>query len=171
MPPPATIYPASADPEVPAPPPSSPVYGPARALRRVPVESLETPTLPAPTPAHPTPDAVATNVLATAKAEIERLEQEKRKAEQELARAQARIQAAEAGMAKWRSLLEAVSGVLGAARGDATVRSLPPPVDEPDPSPRRPRPPASRWRRPRPSRCCPPPPTPSSCSPHPSSTP
>ena len=133
--PPATIYPASEAPELPAPSPSSPVHGPARALRRIPVQSLETPTLPAPTPAHPTPDAVATNVLATAKAEIQRLEQEKRKAEQELARAQARIQAAEAGMAKWRSLLEAVSGVLGAPQGDATVRSLPPPVDEPNPLP------------------------------------
>jgi hypothetical protein len=60
--------------------------------------------LPTPTRAYPAPDATASSFLAMAKAEIERLTAEKRAAEKELARVRARIQAAEAGIAKWRSL-------------------------------------------------------------------
>jgi hypothetical protein len=103
-----------ADPTVPALPPA------------------DLPTTP-PRPAPADPDAIATNFLATAKAEIERLEGEKREAEQELARARAKVQAAEAGMAKWRALLKAVSGALGETEGDATARKLPPPGAVPAP--------------------------------------
>ena len=53
-------------------------------------------------PTHADPDEAAASFLMKAKAEIERLEREKKAAEEEMARAKAKIQAAEAGIARWR---------------------------------------------------------------------
>jgi hypothetical protein len=102
---------------------------------------------PIPPPADPV--AVASELLCRAKSEIERLEDEKRSAEKELARVKAKIEVANAGIAKWRRLARAMSNALGESKG----------TDDPPPPPKPSCPLLpSRPRNPNPSSGRPPPP-------------
>ena len=68
------------------------------------------------------PVAVASEFLSRTKAEIERLEGEKRAAERELARAKARVRAAEVGIAKWRSLADTLANAVARLKDRTTDR-------------------------------------------------
>jgi hypothetical protein len=100
----------------------------------------ETPPIP-PLAPPADPVAVASELLCRAKSEIERLEGEKRSAEKELARVKAKIEAANAGIAKWRRLARAMSNALGESKGtddppptaEAVVPAPPLPAEESKP--------------------------------------
>ncbi len=131
----------------------------------------ETPPIP-PLAPPADPVAVASELLSRAKSEIERLEDEKRSAEKELARVKAKIEAANAGIAKWRRLARAMSNALGESKGtddppptaEAVVPAPSLPAEEPKPVERATTAPADTPLVPRPTGNEPPPGAPGAMS-------